>query len=224
VATKLIEKNTTIPASRSQVFSTAADNQTSVEIHIVQGERPMADLNKSLGRFILDGIPPSPRGMPQIEVTFDIDANGILSVTAKDKASGKAQSIRIEASSGLTDADIKRMQTDADVHTEEDKKKKELANAKNIAEMTFYTAEKSLKDNEAKISEETKKNVNEKIEELKKVKDGVDLSAIKKVTEDLSLAMQKIGEEMTKQGDGQATSGEKKDEGEEGNVRDAETK
>ena len=224
VATKLIEKNTTIPASRSQVFSTAADNQTSVEIHIVQGERPMADLNKSLGRFILDGIPPSPRGMPQIEVTFDIDANGILSVTAKDKASGKVQSIRIEASSGLTDADIKRMQTDADVHTEEDKKKKELANAKNIAEMTFYTAEKSLKDNEAKISEETKKNVNEKIEELKKVKDGVDLSAIKKVTEDLSLAMQKIGEEMTKQGDGQATSGEKKDEGEEGNVRDAETK
>ena len=183
----------------------------------------MANLNKSLGRFILDGIPPSPRGMPQIEVTFDIDANGILSVTAKDKASGKVQSIRIEASSGLTDADIKRMQTDADANAEEDKKKKELADAKNTAEMTFYTAEKALKDNEAKISEEIKKNVNEKMEDLKKAKEGVDLAAIKKAIEDLSLAMQKIGEEMAKTGGQTGTEG-KKDEDGEGNVRDAETK
>ena len=124
VATKLIERNTTIPSSKSQVFSTAADNQTSVEIHIVQGERPMASDNRSLGRFILDGVPPAPRGMPQIEVSFDVDANGILNVAAKDKASGKSQSIKIEASSGLKDEDIKKMQKDAELHADEDKKKK----------------------------------------------------------------------------------------------------
>jgi molecular chaperone DnaK len=135
VATKLIERNTTIPSNKSQVFSTAADNQTSVEIHIVQGERPMASDNKSLGRFILDGIPPAPRGMPQIEVSFDVDANGILNVTAKDKASGKTQSIKIEASSGLKEEDIKKMQADAELHAEEDKKKKEVADVKNTAEM-----------------------------------------------------------------------------------------
>ena len=200
VATKLIEKNTTIPTSKSQVFSTAADNQTSVEIHIVQGERPMANDNKSLGRFILDGIPPAPRGMPQVEVTFDVDANGILNVKAQDKASGKVQSIRIEASSGLKDEDIKRMQQDAEMHAEEDKKKKELIEVKNTAEMISYTAEKSIKENEAKIPEDVKKSVNDKISALKSVKEGNDLEAIKKATEELSSEMSKIGEAMSKAG------------------------
>ncbi len=200
VATKLIEKNTTIPASKSQVFSTAADNQTSVEIHIVQGERPMAGDNKSLGRFILDGIPPAPRGMPQIEVTFDVDANGILNVKAMDKASGKTQSIRIEASSGLKDEDIKKMQADAEAHAEEDKKKKEVADVKNTAEMMTYTAEKALKDNEAKIPADVKDAVNAKITALRGVKDGSDVDAIKKATEELSAEMSKIGEAMSKAG------------------------
>lgn len=196
VATKLVERNTTIPASKSQIFSTAADNQTSVEIHIVQGERPMASDNKSLGRFILDGIPPAPRGIPQVEVTFDIDANGILNVKAKDKASGKEQSIRIEASSGLKDEDIKKMQADAEMHAEEDKKKKESAEAKNTAEMMIYTAEKAIKDNETKIPEEVKKSVNDKISSLRTAKDGTDLETIKKATEELSTEMQKIGQAM----------------------------
>ncbi len=198
VATKLIDRNTTIPASKSQVFSTAADNQTSVEIHIVQGERPMASDNKSLGRFILDGIPPAHRGMPQIEVTFDIDANGILNVKAQDKASGKVQSIKIEASSGLKEEDIKKMQADAELHAEEDKKKKELVEIKNTAEMIIYTAEKAVKENEAKIPEDLKKSVNDKISALRAVKDGLDEEAIKKATEELSVEMSKIGEAMAK--------------------------
>ncbi|MFH1201044.1 MAG: molecular chaperone DnaK [bacterium] len=200
VATKLIERNTTVPSSKSQVFSTAADNQTSVEIHIVQGERPMASDNKSLGRFILDGIPPAPRGMPQIEVAFDVDVNGILNVSAKDKASGKTQSIKIEASSGLKDEDIKKMQADAELHAEEDKKKKENAEVKNTAEMIIYTAEKALKDNEAKIPAELKDEVNVKITALRGVKDGTDGEAIKKATEELSAEMSKIGEAMAKAG------------------------
>lgn len=200
VATKLIEKNTTIPASKSQTFSTAADNQTSVEIHVVQGERPMAADNKSLGRFILDGIPPAPRGMPQIEVSFDVDVNGILSVTAKDKASGKTQSIKIEASSGLKDEDIKKMQQEAELHAEEDKKKKENAEVKNTAEMMLYTAEKAIKDNEAKIPQDVKDSVNQKIAALKGVKDGTDGEAIKKATEELSTEMSKIGEALQKAG------------------------
>jgi molecular chaperone DnaK len=151
VATKLIEKNTHIPTKKSQVFSTAADNQTSTEIHITQGERPMSADNKSLGRFVLDGIPPAPRGVPQVEVTFDVDSNGVLKVTAKDKATGKEQSIKIEASSGLTDADIERMQKDAEEHASEDAKKKELIDTRNIAEQMVYTAEKSLKDYSDKI-------------------------------------------------------------------------
>ena len=225
VATKLVERNTTIPASKSQTFSTAADNQTSVEIHIVQGERPRASDNKSLGRFILDGIPPSPRGMPQVEVTFDIDANGILNVKAMDKASGKVQSIRIEASSGLKDEDIKKMQADAEVHAEEDKKKRELVDVKNTAEMIIYTAEKALKDNDAKIPEDVKKSVNEKITTLRGVKDGTDEGAIKKATEELSGEMSKIGEAMAKAGDpstssGQATTPEEQP----AEVRDAEFK
>jgi molecular chaperone DnaK len=200
VATKLIDRNTTIPSNKSQVFSTAADNQTSVEIHIVQGERPMAADNKSLGRFILDGVPPAPRGMPQIEVAFDVDVNGILNVTAKDKASGKTQSIRIEASSGLKDEDIKKMQADAEAHAEEDKKKKENAEVKNTAEMIIYTAEKALKDNEAKIPTELKDSVNAKITALRGVKDGTDGESIKKATEELSAEMSKIGEAIAKAG------------------------
>ena len=200
VATKLIERNTTIPSSKSQVFSTAADNQTSVEIHIVQGERPMASDNKSLGRFILDGVPPAPRGMPQIEVAFDVDANGILNVTAKDKASGKTQSIKIEASSGLKEEEIKKMQADAELHAEEDKKKKEVVDVKNTAEMIIYTAEKALKDNEAKIPVELKDSVNAKITALRSAKDGTDSEQIKKATEELSAEMSKIGEAMAKAG------------------------
>lgn len=200
VATKLIEKNTTIPASKSQVFSTAADNQTSVEIHIVQGERPMATDNKSLGRFILDGIPPAPRGIPQVEVTFDVDANGILNVKAMDKASGKTQSIRIEASSGLKDEDIKKMQQDAELHAEEDKKKKEIADVKNTAEMMTYTAEKALKDSGEKVPADVKSGVEAKVAALKGVKDGTDIEAIKKATEELSTEMSKIGEAMQKAG------------------------
>ena len=198
VATKLVERNTTIPSSKSQVFSTAADNQTSVEIHIVQGERPMASDNKSLGRFILDGVPPAPRGMPQIEVSFDVDANGILNVKALDKASGKTQSIKIEASSGLKEEDIKKMQADAEVHAEEDKKKKETVDVKNTAEMIIYTAEKAIKDNEAKISADVKDGVNAKITALRGLKDGIDADAIKKATEELSNEMSKIGEAISK--------------------------
>ncbi len=198
VATKLVERNTTIPSNKSQVFSTAADNQTSVEIHIVQGERPMASDNKSLGRFILDGVPPAPRGMPQIEVSFDVDANGILNVTAKDKASGKTQSIKIEASSGLKEDEIKKMQADAELHAEEDKKKKETVDVKNTAEMIIYTAEKAVKDAGDKVPADVKTNVETKIANLKSVKDGTDAEAIKKATEELSAEMSKIGEAMQK--------------------------
>jgi molecular chaperone DnaK len=144
VATKLVERNTTIPSSKSQIFSTATDNQPSVEIHVTQGERPMAADNKSIGRFVLDGIAPAPRGIPQVEVTFDVDANGILSVKAKDKATGKEQSIRIEASSGLTADDIEKMKKDAELHADEDAKKKELVDAKNTADMIIFSAEKAL--------------------------------------------------------------------------------
>lgn len=220
VSTKLIERNTTIPASKSQVFSTAADNQTSVEIHITQGERAMAADNKSLGRFILDGIPPAPRGMPQIEVTFDVDANGILSVKAKDKATNKEQSIRIEARSGLSKEDIERMQKDAEAHAADDQKKRDIAEAKNIAEQMIYTAEKALKDNGDKVSADIKSGVEAKIAELKTAKDGSDIDAMKKATEALSTEMSKIGEAMSKASSEQPTGEAQKTEGEK--VRDAE--
>lgn len=199
VATKLIEKNTTVPAAKSQIFSTAADNQTSVEVHVVQGERSMAADNKSLGRFILSDIPPSPRGVPQVEVTFDIDANGILTVKAKDKSSGKEQSIRIEGSSALGDEEIEKMKKDAEMHADEDKKKKEAVDVKNLAEQAVVASEKSLKEYGDKVDEATKKTIEEKTEELKKVKDGDDLEAIKKATEELGQSMQKIGEIMQKE-------------------------
>jgi len=199
VATKLIERNTTIPTSRSQTFSTAADNQTSVEIHIVQGERPMVVDNKSLGRFILDGIPPAPRGMPQVEVTFDVDANGILNVKAKDKTTNKEQSIRIEARSGLSEEDIEKMRKDADLHAEEDKKKMEIAETRNRAEQTLYTAKKALADNGDKIPVEVKTEVEGNIQALEGVEKGDDSAAIKTATEELARSMQKIGEVMAKQ-------------------------
>ncbi len=223
VATKLIEKNTTIPTQRSQTFSTAADNQTQVEIHIVQGERAMAADNKSLGRFILDGIAPAPRGMPQVEVTFDVDANGILNVKAKDKATGKEQSIRIEASSGLSDADIERMRNEAKDHEAEDKEKRELVETKNMAEQLIYTAEKSLGEHGAKVGDDVKQGVQAKIDALKKYKDGTDRMAIRNATDELSRELSKIGEAMSKQGEAKAD--EKKDDGgDEGpKVRDAET-
>lgn len=208
VATKLIDRNTTIPASKSQVFSTAADNQTSVEIHIVQGERPLASDNRTLGRFILDGIPPAPRGMPQVEVTFDIDANGILNVKAKDKSSNKEQSIRIEGSSGLSKEEIEKMQKEAESHAADDAKKKELAEVRNLAEQLIYTTEKALKDAEGKISEDIKKGVEDKVKELKDVKDKDDVSAIKSATENLSKEIQKIGEYMSNSA--KATSDEQK--------------
>ncbi len=196
VATKLIEKNTTIPTSRSQVFSTAVDSQTSVEIHIVQGERAMANDNKSLGRFILDGIPPAPRGLPQVEVTFDVDANGILSVTAKDKATAKSQSVRIEARSGLSDADIEKMKKDADMNAETDRKAKELAEARNIADQIIYTAEKALQEHGAKIPDDVKGSVQSAVTKLKEVRETGDTAGIQAATQTLSTEMQKIGQYM----------------------------
>jgi len=198
VATKIIERNTTIPTSRSQVFSTASDNQPSVEIHIVQGERPMAADNKSLGRFNLDGIPPAPRGMPQVEVTFDIDANGILSVKAKDKTSGKEQSIRIEARSGLTETEVEKMRKDADINADADKQKRELVEAQNAADQIQYAAEKALKEHGEKVSEDIRKNVQEKIDALKTARAGTDTPAIKSASDALSTAMSAIGPAIAK--------------------------
>ncbi|MDP2837890.1 MAG: molecular chaperone DnaK [Candidatus Moranbacteria bacterium] len=198
VRTPLIDRNTTVPVSRSQVFSTAADNQPSVQIHVLQGEREMAGDNKSLGQFILDGIMPAPRGVPQIEVTFDIDASGILTVSAKDKATGKSQNIRIESSTGLSKDEIERMKKDAELHAEEDKNKKALIEARNMADTLTYTTEKAMKDAGDKVTADEKKPVEEAITELNKVKNGDDLDAMKKATEVLSQAAQKIGEKLYK--------------------------
>ncbi len=199
VCTKLIERNTTIPTSKSQVFSTAADNQPSVEIHVLQGEREMASDNKTLGKFHLDGIPPAPRGTPQVEVKFDIDANGILNVSAKDKGTGKEQSIRIEASSGLSDDEIEKMKKDAEEHAEEDKKKREVIEIKNTADTMVYTTEKMMKDVEEKnieVSDEEKQKVEDALSKLKELKEGEDLEAIKSASEELSQAAQTIGMKM----------------------------
>ena len=198
VRTPLIDKNTTIPASKSQVFSTAQDNQPGVEINVLQGEREMAVDNKSLGRFILDGIAPAPRGVPQIEVSFDIDANGILNVSAKDKGTGKEQSIKIEGSSGMSKEEVEKLKADAEKHAEEDKKKRENIDTKNQADALVYSTEKALKDAGDKISKEDKKNIEEKIKALKDVKDKDDIEAIKKAVEELSQSAQKIGEAVYK--------------------------
>jgi len=196
VATPLIERNTTIPTSKSQIFSTAADSQTSVEIHIVQGERPMAPDNKTLGRFILDGIPPAPRGVPQVEVKFDLDANGILNVSATDKATGKQQKITITASSGLSKDEIERMKKEAEAHAEEDKKKKEEADIRNQADAAAFTTEKLLKESGDKMKPEEKKELEDKLAELKKAKESNSAEEMKKKLEEMSALAQKIGAAM----------------------------
>jgi len=196
VATPLIEKNSTIPTSKSQIFSTAADNQPSVEIHVVQGERPLAADNKTLGRFMLDGLPPAPRGVPQVEVSFDIDANGILNVKAVDKASGKEQKITITASSSLSEEEIEKMKKDAETHADDDKKKKESIEMKNQADSVVFQTEKLVKESGDKMKKEDKKELEEKIEALKKVKDGDDIEVIKKKMDEMNEIAQKIGTAM----------------------------
>ena len=196
VMTPLITRNTTVPTSKSEIFSTAADNQTQVEIHILQGERPLAKDNKSLGRFILDGIPPAPRGVPQIEVTFDIDANGILMVTAKDKATGKSQAIKITGSTGLTKEEIERMKQEAEKHAQEDQKEKERIEAKNKADNLIYVAEKSLKEAGNKVNKELKDSIEQKIKELKEKVDKGTKEEIEEKTKELSDELTKIGQTM----------------------------
>jgi molecular chaperone DnaK len=199
VMTRLIEKNTTIPTRKSQVFSTAADNQPAVSIHVLQGEREMASGNKTLGRFELVGIPPAPRGVPQIEVTFDIDANGIVNVSAKDTATGKEQSIQITASSGLTQEEIDKAIKDAELHSEDDRKKKDLIDARNHADSLIYATEKSMKELGEKVEAETRKNVEAAVSDLKQVMDGEDIEAIKAKSEALTQASHKLAEAMYQQ-------------------------
>lgn len=199
VSTPLIERNTTIPTSKSQIFSTASDSQPAVEIHVLQGERPLARDNRTLGRFILDGIPPAPRGVPQVEVIFDIDANGILTVTAKDKATGKSQNITIKDSSALSKEEIERMRQEAEAHASEDRKQKELIDLRNQADAVIYSVEKTLRENESKVSSATKAAVQEKIEAVKKVKDGGDTASLKSALDGLQQEIQKIGAELYQQ-------------------------
>jgi len=206
VATKLIDRNTTIPTSKEQVFSTAADNQTSVEIHVVQGEREMAADNKTLGRFVLDGIPPAPRGVPQVEVSFDIDSNGILNVSAKDKATGKEQKITITASSGLSKEEVDRMAQEAEKHADEDKKKKEKIDVKNQADSLIYTSEKALKDAGDKLDPKVKEEIEEKIKKTKELLDSDSVEDLKKATEDLSGTLSKIGADLYKSQPGSDTT------------------
>jgi molecular chaperone DnaK len=193
VASPMIDRNTTIPTRKSQIFSTASDNQSQVEIHVLQGERPMASDNKSLGKFILDGIPPAPRGVPQIEVTFDIDANGILKVTAQDKATGRTQNITITASSGLSDQEVERMRKEAELHEEEDKRRKELIEARNTADNSVYTAEKSLRDLGDKVPGDLKSKVEDQVANVRKVMDSDEVESIRRATDELMSVVQQIG-------------------------------
>lgn len=232
VATKLIERNTTIPSSKSETFSTAADNQNQVEIHVVQGEREFVADNKSLGRFVLDGIPPAPRGVPQVEVTFNLDANGILNVTAKDKGSGKEQTITIQGSSGLSKEEVEKMAKEAEAHAEEDKKKREGIEAKNQLDSAIYQAEKMKTDNKEKISEDDVKKIDEAIEVAKKVveDDKADSEAYEKAAKELTEAIMPIGakmyEDAAKEESADSESDDKKsskDEAVEGEVVDDES-
>ncbi len=231
VATKLIERNTAIPTSRSQTFSTASDNQPSVEIHVTQGERAMSADNKSLGKFNLDGIPPAPRGMPQVEVTFDVDASGILTVKAKEKTTGKEQSIRIEGSTGLSKEDIEKMKADAEAHASDDEKRKELVEARNIADQAVYAAEKAIKEHGEKAGAEVVKEVQDKVDALKTARASEDAALIKTATEALSTTLSKIGEAIAKSApptpgatEGQGGEGQKPPEGDTPPATDAEFK
>jgi len=198
VMTPVIDRNTTIPTSKPQVFSTAADSQTSVEVHVLQGERPMAGDNRTLGRFILDGIPPAPRGIPQIEVTFDIDANGILKVSAKDKATSKSQHITIKDTSALSKEDIEKMKQEAEKFSAEDKERKELVEVRNQADALLYTAEKTVKDFADKMKPEDKSAIDERMKNLKEKKEGKEIAEIKKAMDELSQDLEKIGTELYK--------------------------
>ena len=221
VATPMIDRNTTIPSKKSQVYSTASDNQTQVDIHIVQGERPMAADNKSLGRFILDGIPPAPRGLPQIEVTFDIDANGILNVSAKDKATGREQAITITASSGLSDEEVDRMVSEAEKFASADAERKEQAEVKNQAEMAIFQAEKLINENREQLPEDAVKQTEEKIESVRQAKDGGNVGEIKAATEALMAQLQTLGAQMHQAAEG-APDGQPAPETEDEDVIDAE--
>jgi molecular chaperone DnaK len=218
VATPLIQRNTTIPTSRSQVFSTAADNQPSVEIHVVQGERAMAGDNKSLGRFMLDGILPSPRGVPQIEVTFDIDANGILNVNAHDKGTGREQKITITAGSGLSKDEVEKLQREAEVHAAEDRQRRDEIELRNSADSLAYTAEKTLRDNADKVPGDLKTEVEGKITAVRTALQGTDTEAIRRATDELNASMQRIGEAVYGQQGAQEEPGQPGSEGPEGTV------
>lgn len=228
VATKIIDRNTKIPTTKSQVFSTAADNQPSVEVHVVQGERELARDNKSLGRFILDGIPPSPRGIPQVEVTFDIDSNGILHVKAKDLGTAKEQHITIQGSTGLSKDEVERMRKDAEVHAEEDKKKRDLIDVRNNADALIFNLDKQIREYDAKIPDATKKTVNEKLNELREMLKNENASAedIKKLTEDTAAAAQEIGRIVYEEAAKKQSGGEekKKDDVVDAEVVDKDTK
>jgi len=194
IATPLIKRNTTIPTRESQVFSTASDSQTQVEIHVLQGERPMAADNKSLGKFSLDGIPPAPRGVPQIEVTFDINANGILEVTAKDRATGRSQNITITASSGLSEAEVEKMRREAEAHADEDQKRRDLIEARNTADNAVYSSEKTLRDLGEKVPADIKEKVEAAVEKVKSVRDQDDPAEINREVETLMQTLQQVGQ------------------------------
>ena len=211
VNTILIQKNTTVPTAKNQVFSTAVDSQTSVEVHVLQGERPMAQDNKTLGRFILDGIPMAPRGVPQVEVSFDIDANGILNVSAKDKATGKSQSIRIEGSSGISKEEVEKMKKDAEIHAAEDKRKQENIEVKNAADTLIYASEKTIKEAGDKIKPEDRKEIEDKINSLNEAQKSDNIESIREKTKELSDTVQKVGAELYKQQQSQKPE-DKKDE------------